>query len=98
MVERIRICCFGHCSAWSLIFLLQLLAGAAVVTSIFLKSFVSFGGNSLSLYDSNYKDEKDIFCSDAYYNASLCKLAKGLYYGQIAYLICASVAVVVTIF
>ena len=79
----------------------QILVGVLVFISIFLSNFITYSGATAGVYkcdmcgDSTYEDLKKAACS--YQDTSTCKLFRGLYNGEIAYLTCASTAVALTI-
>ena len=101
--QKVFFCC-DHRLSWMLFLVLQLLAIGLVIASIFVPDWVSSSDFSSGLYkcsdntceSSSYSDDANQAC-DTDSSSSECKLFRGLENGMIAYLICASVAVVATI-
>ena len=103
MANQKSSCCCGHFFTWMLFLLLQISAIGLVIASVFVTDWVSTTDFSSGLYKcsdkicekSSYLDQANQVCgTDS--STSECKLFRGLEYGMMAYLICASVAVIAT--
>ena len=90
------------------LFFTELISGFLVIISIFIVDFTTrssydnsrpYGYSVYSPAGNSYKTSLDYFCNETMssskysnYDSNLCKFYKGLYYGEISYLVCASIS------